>query len=350
MAVTSPGASALQCSVPRQACLQRSKAWYSARRADGALGAALRVASTLTALLLALLTLLVTTEPTVLALLLPLLPLLWQPRLTQRSKQPLVNYSKKAAPAGPNAPVTNRALAVGQWSWLRLPLPTRQANSPAVQRACNNSPERCLAAPCAWTHAQAFPTARDGVWTHRAQSYMHLTTTFELSNLCDYKACIVSLVLCLTFLTVHLSTLHPEHHYQAMPFLPPVPACAEQYARSAGTLQMQHASVTEESLTYTRLALLVVIAELFFLVYFDDLKARLAAKTPMILNPYDTYNTYHLVPETTRRKYITALPRGRRATNSRVRRRAAGRLAWAEAVCLRRVLGAGAKRRLGASA
>jgi hypothetical protein len=50
----------------------------------------------------------------------------------------LVNHSKKATPAGPNAPVTNRALAVGQWSWLRLPLPTRQANSPAVQRACNN--------------------------------------------------------------------------------------------------------------------------------------------------------------------------------------------------------------------
>jgi hypothetical protein len=187
------------------------------------------------------------------------------------------------------------------------------------------------------------------MWTHRAQSYMHLTTTFELSNLCDYKACIVGLVLCLTFLTVHLSTLHPEHHYQAMPHLPPVPACAEQYARSAGTLQMRHASVTEESLTHTRLALLVVIAELFFLVYFDDLKARLAAKTPMILNPYDTYNTYHLVLETTRRKYITALPRGRRATNSRLRRRAAGRLARAEAVRLRRVLGAGAKRRLGAS-
>ncbi len=188
MAVTSPGASAPQRSVPRQACLQRSKAWYSARRADGVLGAALRVGSTLTALLLALLTLLVTTEPTVLALLLPLLPLLWQPRLTQRSKQPLVNFSKKAAPAGPNAPVTNRALAVGHWSWLRLPFPTRQANSPAVLRACNNSPERYLAAPCVWTHAQAFPTARDGVRTHRAQSYMHLTTTFELSNLCDYKA------------------------------------------------------------------------------------------------------------------------------------------------------------------
>ncbi len=159
----------------------------------------------------------------------------------------------------------------------------------------------------------------------------------------------MGLVLCLTFLTVHLGTLHTEH-YQAMPFLPPVPACAEQHARSAGTVQMQHASVPEESLIHNRLALNVAIAELFFLVYFDDLKARLAAKTQSFPNPYNTHNTYHLVLETTRRKYITALPRGRRATNSLVRRRAAGRLAWAEAVCLRRVLGAGAKRRLGASA
>lgn len=352
MVASSPGVSAQRHFAPLQASPPRLKVWYLARRVVAVLAAGLRGESKLTALLLVL-TLLSATGPPTLALLLPLLLPPRQLSPLQRSKLPPGNLSKTTAPTEPNALGRNWALAVALGLWLFLRLAVHLATLPVASTSpavCCGTPERCPAAPCAWTRAQNSPTTCDGAWTPGATVFTYLPTVAELSDPDAYKARPVGHVPCLNSVTMHRGSRLQPGHPRAMPPLPFVRACAEQYARSADTPQMWACPAAEESHACTAcLAQLPVLAELSSS---DDSKARHTAKTATAsLDADDTYLTVHpsssWITSSALSNYLRccsgAVPDTAALTGSRL-----AVIAGAAATGLRRVLGTGAMRQLGA--